>query len=72
MAWPNDMERLVTDDITITELWMVRERMKAGHFKVIKDSGFAEFSSFVVELNSGEQYEIDEFVDEVLSVTKVK
>lgn len=72
MSWPNDMSTLVTEELNSTELWMVKEQMKAGHFKMVRDTGFADFSVFIIELVNGEQYRIENFFDEVSSVEKIE
>lgn len=74
MAWPDKLE-YINSNLNTTELWILKERMEANNGEnwfVFESTGFAEFSKFTIEfLDTGEQFEFEEFVELVSSVKKL-
>lgn len=73
MAWPKSLST-IDSNLNTTELWMLQQRMEANPqgWSVVASSGFAEFSTFVIEFtDTAEQFEFDEFTEEVCKVKKL-
>jgi hypothetical protein len=63
-----DLSGIKTNIPTTTELWLVLEQIEQRNFTQIDSSAFAEMTTFTIELNNKEQYEITEFFEQITSV----